>query len=414
MRALKSIRSDRSGKSRKTSIMELLERRQLMSVTLGANIIANPGAESSATTPTGWTVNGTPTIIAYGASGGFPTATDPGPAQRGKNFFAGGNGAESDLFQTIDVSSLASQIDAHQIKYSLSAYLGGFSSQQDDATVFANFQGSVFNQASVGPVSATDRANKTGLLLRSTTGTLPAGTRKIQMQVHFDAVSGGFDDGYAENLSMVLTSTAIVPAKITGTVFNDVNGDGIKAATDGGLANVTVFVDKNKNGLPDAGEPKTTTAANGTYTISGVAAGSYSVREIVPATYRATTLNPVAVTLGSGGTGTGTATFGDSQTVIITGNVFNDANGNKVKDATEKGIAGVTVYLDFNNNGQLDSFELKTTTDANGNFKFVEPFGTYVIRQVLPAGKTATIGGNGYSVTLAKALSTVQLLFGDK
>ncbi|HEV2688087.1 MAG TPA: SdrD B-like domain-containing protein, partial [Bryobacteraceae bacterium] len=378
------------------------------------NIITNPGAEASATATTGWTANGTPQVVAYGASeGGFPSVTDPGPALRGKNFFAGGpSGSESDLFQTIDISSLAANIDAHQIKYSLSAYLGGFSSQKDQATVFANFQGGVFSQTSVGPVSPTDRQSQTGLLLRSTSGTIPAGTRKIQMQMHFEALSGGYIDGYADNLSMVLTSTANVLGKIAGTVYNDLNGDAIKQSTEGGLANVTVFVDKNKNGILDVGEPKTTTAANGTYTIASVVAGTYQVREIVPATFRATTANPVTVTVANGGTST--ANFGDSQTVLITGNVFNDANGNKIKDATEKGIAGVTVYLDFNNNGQLDSFELKTTTDANGNFKFVEPFGTYVVREVLPSGKTATLGGNGYSVALAKGKSSALLLFGDK
>ena len=409
MRARKSIRSVRTGKS---SVMEMLERRQMLSVTLGTNIITNPGAEASATVATGWTANSTPKVVAYGAPA-FPSATDPGPSTRGKNFFAGGpSNSESDLFQTIDVSSLAASIDAHQIKYSLSAYLGGFSSQGDDATVFANFQGSSFNQTSVGPVSAADRQNRTGLLLRSTSGTIPAGTRKIQMQMHFEKVSGAYNDGYADNLSMVLTSTANVPGAIGGTVFNDANGDGIKQSTEGGLASVTVFVDKNKNGILDTGEPSTKSAANGSYSFPGLAAGSYSVREIIPATYRATTANPVSVTVSAGTTST--ANFGDSQTVLITGNVFNDANGNKVKDATEKGIAGVTVYLDFNNNGQLDSFELKTTTDANGNFKFVEPFGTYVIREIVPTGKTATLGGSGYSVTLAKGKSSALLLFGDK
>jgi len=394
--------------------MEMLERRQMLSVTLGTNIITNPGAEASNTAATGWTVNGTPQVVPYGASeGGFPSISDPGPPTRGKNFFAGGpSGSESDLFQTIDISSLAANIDAHQIKYSLSAYLGGFSSQKDQATVFANFQGASFDQTSIGPVTPADRQNQTGLLLRSTTGTIPAGTRKIQMQMHFEALSGGYIDGYADNLSMVLTSTANVLGKITGTVYNDANGDATKQATEGGLANVTVFVDKNKNGILDAGEPKTTTAANGTYTIANMAAGAYQVREIVPATFRATTANPVTLTVANGGTSI--ANFGDSQTVVITGNVFNDANGNKIKDLTEKGIAGVTVYLDFNNNGQLDSFELKTTTDANGNFKFIEPFGTYVVREVLPSGKTATLGGNGYSVTLAKGKSSAQLLFGDK
>src|SRR5690348_5925064 len=99
--------------------LERLEDRRLMAVTLGANAIVNPGAESNTGSstgsdvilPTGWTASGKPTIVKYGAPGGFPLATSPGPTTRGKNFFAGGpanaGSAPSDLFQTIDVSSLA-------------------------------------------------------------------------------------------------------------------------------------------------------------------------------------------------------------------------------------------------------------------------------------------------------------------
>jgi len=73
----------------------------------------------------------------------------------------------------------------------------------------------------------------------------------------------------------------------------------------------------------------------------------------------------------------------------------------------------VVVYLDFNNNGQLDSFELKTTTDANGNYKFIEPFGTYVIRQVVPTGKTQTVAPTN-PITLAKGQTATGRKFGDK
>src|SRR5207248_847070 len=91
--------------------LQRLEDRRLMAVTLGTNAIVNPGAEantggtgSQVILPTGWTATGKPTIIKYGTSG-FPLATSPGPATRGKNFFAGGpslaGSATSDLFQTI-------------------------------------------------------------------------------------------------------------------------------------------------------------------------------------------------------------------------------------------------------------------------------------------------------------------------
>ncbi len=106
-----------------------------------------------------------PTAAKYGASGSWPTSSSPGPSGRGNNFFAGGPAdPESDLFQTIDVSSLATQIDAKKIHFNLSGFLGGSGSQKDNATLFANFMGSSFSQVFVGPVTAANRGNKTELL----------------------------------------------------------------------------------------------------------------------------------------------------------------------------------------------------------------------------------------------------------
>ena len=233
------------------------------------------------------------------------------------------------------------------------------------------------------------------------------------MQQHFDPVSGGYNDGYADNISVTLTSTVVATTgNISGTIYNDLNGNGSRQSGENGLPNVTVFLDKNGNGLLDTGEPKTLTNAAGLYTFSNLPIGAYKVREIVPATFRATTPNPVTATVAAGAT---TAVgFGDSQTVVISGNVFNDANGNKIKDAAEHGIAGVTVYLDFNNNAQLDSFELNTTTDANGNYSFIEPFGTYIVRQVVPSGKVQTTPVGGITVTLLKGTVATGKNFGDK
>src|SRR5689334_20032230 len=128
---------------------EQLEDRRLMAVTLGVNAIVNPGAESNTGSasgndvikPTGWTTSGNATVVKYGASG-FPASTSPGPSSRGSNFFAGGpvgSVVNADLFQTLDVSSFASQIDAAHIKFALGAFLGGFSSQNDQATLSLNF-----------------------------------------------------------------------------------------------------------------------------------------------------------------------------------------------------------------------------------------------------------------------------------
>ena len=90
---------------------------------------------------------------------------------------------------------------------------------------------------------------------------------------------------------------------------------------------------------------------------------------------------------------------GDAQ---IDGTLWNDADGDAQHDAAEPALAGWTVYLDLNDNAQLDVGENATTTDANGAYRFtgLAP-GTYVVRQVLQQGWEQTAPDSGaYTVTL--------------
>ncbi|PSG86119.1 beta strand repeat-containing protein, partial [Aurantibacter aestuarii] len=84
------------------------------------------------------------------------------------------------------------------------------------------------------------------------------------------------------NVCVALTSNdaelIILTGTITGTVYNDANGNGTQDGAETGYGTaVTVYADTNGNGMFDAGEPTATTAADGTYTISGVPAGSVDV-----------------------------------------------------------------------------------------------------------------------------------------
>ena len=68
---------------------------------------------------------------------------------------------------------------------------------------------------------------------------------------------------------------------IRGTVWNDVNADGVVAPTDPGLGDWTVFLDLNGDGALGAGEPSTVTDAAGVYTFSSVVVGTYQVTEVL-------------------------------------------------------------------------------------------------------------------------------------
>lgn len=71
------------------------------------------------------------------------------------------------------------------------------------------------------------------------------------------------------------------PASVTGTVIGDDDGDGARDPGEGGLAGIAVFADLDANGILDQGEPSTTTAADGTYALTGLKPGSYTIRHVL-------------------------------------------------------------------------------------------------------------------------------------
>lgn len=183
------------------------------------NLIVNPGAETGTADPdgstpvtsiAGWTIAGGEfDVIQYQAdSGNYPATSDPGPADRGKNFFSGGpNDDVSTGTQTIDVSKDALKIAAGSVGFVLSGWLGGYADQDDNAVLSLQFEdatGAVLGKAQVGPVMAADRSNATGFVFRTTNGKVPKGTVKIVVTLTMTRVSGSANDGYADNLSLTL------------------------------------------------------------------------------------------------------------------------------------------------------------------------------------------------------------------
>lgn len=163
----------------------------------------------------GWTItSGAPNVTCYSNTGGFPDSTVPG-AQPGQGMFTGGTHGNASMTQTVDVSAAASTIDAGTATYNLSGWLGGWSKQNDRADVVATFlnaSGASVGSSQIGPVTATDRKNTTEFLSRSASGTIPAGTRSIKVDVNFIWTAGGTTDAYAEHLSLTVNPSVPTPA----------------------------------------------------------------------------------------------------------------------------------------------------------------------------------------------------------
>ena len=183
-----------------------------------------------------------------------------------------------------------------------------------------------------------------------------------------------------------------------------------------GIAGVTIFADYDGDRALDPGEPSTQTMADdpatagvneaGMYWLAGVRPGPAQICEIVPAGYvqvfPAAGCYPIVVQPGQVLNG---LDFGNRGRGEIHGTKWDDRNGNRRRDPGENGIPGVTVYIDSNNNGQLDPNEPTATTmqdvsatpaDESGMYWLSNvPAGRHFVREVVPRGLTQTypIGG---------------------
>lgn len=184
----------------------------------GTNLVLNGDAEAGAgapdngkiVAPVDWSTTGEFTAVQYGASGGFPDKTSPGPSDRGKNLFEGGNVAKSTAQQTVAFDSARADINAGKVRYAFSAWIGGYEDQGDYATVtltFRDAKGATLGSTTLGPVTPAERKNVTGLLARSQTGVVPQGAVEGLVTIAITRVIGTYNDGSVDDVSLVLTKS---------------------------------------------------------------------------------------------------------------------------------------------------------------------------------------------------------------
>src|SRR6476661_11165632 len=191
------------------------------------------------------------------------------------------------------------------------------------------------------------------------------------------------EDRIAQQLQPVVVGNA-GPA-ILGIKFNDLNGDGIRQPNEPGLANIPILLESatNTNGVFNAGtgEVLTTTDANGAFSFINLVPGNYVLTETaIPAGFRATTPNPLAVTVGNRNAN---VFFGNTAVTgsRIVGCKYLDIDADGFRDGNEPGIKNVRIYIDANGNGLRDAGEQNTLTDKNGAWSFNVAPGSYKIRE---------------------------------
>jgi VCBS repeat-containing protein len=202
-------------------------------------------------------------------------------------------------------------------------------------------------------------------------------------------VYGIIDDGQnapvRSNYSAGRILVAAPHGTIRGTVFDDLNANGVRDVNERGVAGRTVFIDGNGDGLP-AGEPAVVTAADGSYSFTVAQGAVYQIAQVIPAGATATTGAARTVRIGVGenvaNVNHGTVTFGQ-----IAGTAFDDLNGSGAWNTGEPGLPGVAVFLDADGDGSLDAGERSTTTGGDGGYRFEQLApGAYRVAQLPLAG----------------------------
>jgi hypothetical protein len=240
------------------------------------------------------------------------------------------------------------------------------STAADGSYSFAGLAAGTYAVLEAATPAYAEGTNNGGTVVGTSSGTAPAGKDEIDA-VQLGAGQAGVNYNFGE-----------VGATLSGSVYLDVNANGIKDAGDGALAGVTITL-KDGSGTTVATMP---TAKDGSYTFAGLAAGAYAVFEAATPAYAEGTNNVGTVDgtsggsvgpqsdelsgiqLNAGSTATG-YNFGELL-AGLSGYVYVDANGNGIKDAGDRALAGVTLTLKDGSGSTLAT----TTTAADGSYHF--------------------------------------------
>ena len=209
---------------------------------------------------------------------------------------------------------------------------------------------------------------------------------------------------------------------VSGVAFSDLNGNGVRDSGEPGLDGVPVRI-QSASGLVLTA----LTASDGSFNICGLASGQ-SFRVTSPAPLGFNLTGPIDATVASASS----RVFAKDHEYVIEvcmGNVpnlifpnqplpnaiggvkFEDTNGDRIREAGEPPLGGVTISLGL----PVGPPTQTTTTAADGTFLFTNLTpGSYVLTETVPSGFTQTVPpSGGIAVTLAAGGSSLDNVFGN-
>ena len=212
------------------------------------------------------------------------------------------------------------------------------------------------------------------------------------------------------------------PVTIAGTVYEDLNANGVLDPSEPGMSGVTVTL-SGTNGLGQTITATGTTNSSGAFSFTTdsnnnvLRPGTYQVIVTTPAGYiqgtdtigtvngtadgslvAATEIGAIVLTSSQNGIN---YNFAEILPITLSGEVYFDANANGMLDAGDTGIAGVTLTLTGTTAAGVP-VNTTTTTEANGTYSFTTDSngnllwpGTYQIAETQPAGYLQGINAVG-------------------
>jgi len=279
----------------------------------------------------------------------------------------------------------------------------------DGSYRFDNLPSGVYSIIETQPADLLDGLSRTGAINGGAVGNAISGTRIEQI------VLGGGQQGVNYDFC------ELPPASLSGHVYQDDNNDGVRQDSEQLLAGVTIRL------FDDAGNIIGEVATNeeGYYEFTGLGKGTYRIDETTPDGYLdgkesigriagrivgeldgRDTIKSIVLPSGMDGID---FDFGEILPSSISGNVYEDADGDCIRDPGEFALSGVLIEL-LDEQGQVVA---TTRTDASGNYEFVDLIpGMYTLREQQPQGyiqggqMAGSLGGNA---SLTDIISSIAL-----